>query len=170
VNGADPLAALADIELPAPPDWRPLIGLAAAVLLFAAWALILHIRARRRGRTSSPTLSPAPSPGTGEGVKLTREAQQRLERLRSEWASGAVEPRAAAYRLAALLRLGLGLPQLLPAAPPAGLDPGEWRDTLLLLRALRYAPASAQTLREETFARAQRWLDGPHAAEAARDV
>jgi len=170
VNGAQSLAALADIELPAPPDWWPVIGLAAALLLFAAGVLTTHLRSRTRRGTSPLLLTPALSPGAGEGEDDSREARTRLERLRQEWLAGAVDARAAAYRLGTLLRLGLGLPQLLPAAPPAGLAPREWRETLALLHELRYAPVPARTLTEETFARARRWLGGPHAGEVARDV
>jgi hypothetical protein len=164
VNGADTLAALADIELPAPPDWRPAIILATALLLCAAGALIIYMRARTRRAAPSP----AAAAGTGEAV--SRAALAQLERLRRESSSGAIDARAAAYRLGTLLRLGLGLPQLHAAAPPAGLDGNEWRETLTLLHALRYAPASAQALTPEVFARAQRWLNDRQGGDGARDV
>lgn len=154
---ADPLAALADIELPAPPDWRPMIVLTAAVLLLIlAGALIIH---RRRRRQRNALISPLTrSPVTGERDGTLREALARLDRLQREWSSGAVDARAAAYRLGALLRIGLGMPQLHPASPPSNPDAREWRETLTLLQGLRYAPRPSHALTHETFERARRWL------------
>lgn len=164
MNATDPLAALADIELPAPPDWRPLIALA-ALLLLAALAGIFYLWHRRRHPTPA-----APARAEAAAPPPECEARARLARLWQEWAAGAIDARAAAYRLGTLLRLGLELPQLHPAAPPAGLDPHEWRETLTLLQGLRYAPAPPQALTPEIFARAQRWLDSRSGAEEARDV
>jgi hypothetical protein len=164
VNGAETLAALADIELPAPPDWRPVMLLATALLLCAAAALIIHLRSRPR------RAAPSSAPAAGSGRQVSGEALARLDRLRREWSSGTIDARAAAYRLGTLLRLGLGLPQLHAAAPPAGLDGKEWLETLALLQALRYAPASTQALTLEIFARAQRWLADRQGGDRARDV
>ena len=163
MNGADPLATLADIELPAPPDWRPLIAAVGLLLLFAAWALVLYIRARKRD--SIPAHPRPPAPETGP-----RAALAQLEQLRLEWCSGVLDARTAAYRIGALLRLGLDLPQLLPAAPPAGLDDEEWRETLQLLQSLRYPQAPAQALPPELFDRAQRWLGRHEPRTPTRDV
>lgn len=162
MNDAAPLAALADIELPAPPDWRPLIALA-AVLLIVAGAALLYLGNRKR--TSSPV-----APAQAEGYHTTREALARLAHLQQEWTAGALDARAAAYRLGTLLRLGLGLPQLHPGTPPAGLDTNEWRETLTLLQDLRYAPAPVQRLTPDVFARAQRWLSRHETTAEARDV
>jgi hypothetical protein len=171
MNEADTLAALADIELPAPPDWRPLIALAAALLIMTG-ALIAYIyikkriKKRRRRDAASLPLTPPLSPRE----KTSREALARLEGLRQEWSAGAIDARAAAYRLGTMLRLGLGLPQLHPAAPPAGLDTNEWRETLLLLQSLRYAPLPAQALTPDIFIRARHWLSQHETGGEARDV
>ncbi len=158
MNPTDPLAALADIELPAPPDWRPVIAFAVLALVFIA-ALLIR---RRLRRDAAP-----PAPPT----RLTHEAQTRLACLRQEWDAGAIDARTAAYRLAVLLRLGLGLPQLRPAAPPRGMDAAEWRETLAVLQSLRYTPAPRAALTPEIFSRADRWLGQRVAtAEGARDV
>ncbi len=161
MNPADTLATLADIELPAPPDWWPLITLAAALLVVAG-AILFRTATRRQ--THSVAVAPA------SGDDSAREALGRLEQLQQEWASGALDAHAAAYRLATLLRLGLGLPQLHPAAPPTGLDTELWRNTLALLHELRYAPAPAQTLTPETFTRARHWLSTHEPGGAVRDV
>jgi hypothetical protein len=146
----DNLAALADIELPAPPDWRPLIALAAAALAIVIAALVVYARRRRA--------SPAASLAADQAETGPRAALLRLERLQREWSAGAIDARAAAYRLVTLLRLGLALPQLHPAAPPAGLNETEWRETLCLLQDLRYRPAPEHALTGEVFARAHDWL------------
>jgi hypothetical protein len=144
----DGLAALADIELPAPPDWWPLITLAAALAVVIA-ALVVYTRRRRA------PVAPLAIDGEETGP---RAALLRLERLQREWSAGAIDARAAAYRLVTLLRLGLALPQLHPATPPAGLAEDEWRETLRLLYDLRYRPAPEHALTGEVFARARGWL------------
>lgn len=156
MNPADPLATLADIEAPAPPDWAALIMLAALALVIATALLILYARTRNRPRRTAPS--------------RTQEALTRLEGLRREWDSGETDARTAAYRLATLLRLGLGLPQLRPAPPPAGLDAAEWRETLTFLHGLRYARAPASALTPEVFARARRWLDRPGTGGTGSDA
>lgn len=163
MSPTDPLAALADIELPAPPDWRPVIAFTvlALVLIAAVSIRALLIRHRLR-RDAAP-----PAPPT----RLTHEAQTRLAHLREEWDAGAIDARTAAYRLAVLLRLGLGLPQLRPATPPRGMDAAEWRETLAVLQSLRYTPAPRAALTPEIFSRADHWLSQRVATtEGARDV
>jgi hypothetical protein len=163
VNPTDPLAALADIELPAPPDWGPVIAFSALALVFIAAVSVRALLIWRR-RSRRDTVPPVPP-------RLTDEAQTRLARLREEWDAGAIDARTAAYRLAVLLRLGLGLPQLRPAAPPRGMDAAEWRETLAVLQSLRYTPAPRAALTPEIFRRADRWLGQRVAtAEGARDV
>ncbi|MCC6303166.1 MAG: DUF4381 family protein [Gammaproteobacteria bacterium] len=156
MNPTDPLAALADIETPAPPDWAPLIAIAALTLAIAAALLIFYIRTRGRPRHAAPSTA--------------HEALARIEGLQREWEAGETDARTAAYRLATLLRLGLGLPQLRPATPPAGLDAAEWRETLTFLHGLRYAPAPVSALSPELFARARRWLGRPDTDGTGRDV
>lgn len=161
MNDTTPLAALADIELPAPPDWRPLIAAALILLLCAMGAWILH--KYRRRRRDARALAPAPGDALGPEAPedSARAALARLEALQQEWRAGTVDARAAAYRLGTLLRLGLKLPQLHPAAPPAGLDADAWRETLTGLQDQRYARTISRPLTPETFARARAWLDRP---------
>jgi hypothetical protein len=159
---SDSLAALADIELPAPPDWRPWITLAAIALMIVIAAIAVYARRRR-----APLIA---ARATDREETGPRAALLRLERLQREWAAGAIDPRAAAYRLVALLRLGLQLPQLHPAGPPTGLDEREWRETLCLLQGLRYRPESDHSLTAEVFARVQGWLERHTAAGGSRHV
>lgn len=164
MNPTDPLAALADIELPAPPDWRPVIAFTVLALMLIATLSIRALLIRRR-RSRRDTVPSAPQ------TRLSHEARTRLARLRQEWEAGAIDARTVAYQLAVLLRLGLGLPQLRPAAPPPEMDAAEWRETLAVLQSLRYTPAPTAALTPEIFSRADRWL-GQHRVmqEGGRDV
>ena len=146
---AGALAVLADIEIPAPPEWHVGLYAAAAALILAAAGAIAWRTLRRRDRAAIP--SPA-SPSAAD------EALARLEVLQGAWRSGAVDDREAGYRLCALLRIGLALPALDPAAPPAGIARAEeWRHCLQRLQRLRYA-AAAEGLAPESFDLARTWL------------
>lgn len=149
MNDAETLSRLADIELPAAPDWQPLVIAAAAIItlmvILIAARLVWRSRKRRGGdrQTATPLVM----------------AQARLEQTRRDWQAGAIDDREAAYRLATLLRLGFGLPQLLherPAHPPVA--PSEWREITQLLERLRYQQTSQEHLSPEMFQRLGCWL------------
>jgi hypothetical protein len=151
------LAALADIEIPAPPPAAvplPLLLGALALLLAAAIAFrIFRGRARRR-------MPPVPAPPADEALR-------RLEALQREWHEGKSNDRETAYRLCALLRIGLSLPGLDPSLPPAGIaGEREWSDCLRALRALRYG-AQAGAIDPGVFAQARDWLTAHRAATMA---
>lgn len=136
-------ARLADIELPPQPDWWPLIGTLAAV---TGLALFLGLWWWRRAPTAR--------------LAATPEAIRRLDQLQRDWQGGALETREAAYQLATLLRLGLGLRQLGPQPPPhLAEEQPQWQGTLKLLEQLRYRPASPARLTEQTFAQVRAWLE-----------
>lgn len=143
--GDDPLARLADIELPAPPHWQPWItGMAVAVTVIAvASGLGIYLWRRRREKAVSPT----------------QGALAQIDALLSDWRGGRLDDREASYRLAALLRLGLGLEQLDVHCPAtlAG-DKQQWGRTVAALQRLRYEQAPAVTLQEEEFARIKAWI------------
>ncbi len=149
MNDTGTLSRLADIELPAAPDWQPLIIAAAfiiaiTVILTAAW---LVWRSRKRNTDNRQTATPLAT------------AQTRLEQTRMDWQAGKMDDREAAYRLATLLRLGLGLPQLTPECPShLATDQAAWRDTLCLFEQLRYQQTPQATLTLEVFQRAKNWL------------
>ncbi len=154
------LATLADIELPAPPEWQPplLLLLTAAVLASAAViALTLWLRRRRAARGPARPVRP-PATETSEQQALTR-----LAALESDWSAGGLDDREAGFRLCALLRRGLGLPQLDGAHPPAGIDGARWRAYLVHLREIRYRPRHPP-LTPARFGEARDWL----VASAAR--
>ncbi|HHM05505.1 MAG TPA: hypothetical protein ENJ19_07155 [Gammaproteobacteria bacterium] len=137
------LTRLADITPPPAPDWTPwLLGggtaLAALVILAGTAWWLRH----RPARTP-----PAPA----------AQALARLDELETRWRKGEVPHREAAYRLATLLRLGLGRIALTAAAPPAGAAAEPWRQTLLQLDTARYHP-SPPALPAEVFAHARRYL------------
>lgn len=139
------LARLADVELPPAPDWTlTWYALAGGVVLaILAFAVILRRRHAREERRSAPTCG--------------AEAQARVDALRDACSRGEIAPRAAAYRLAAVLRLALGLRQLDAHSPPSGIDACEWAMTLERLRASRYARQSA-ALDAELFTRIASWI------------
>jgi hypothetical protein len=136
------LRQLADVLPPPAPglgEWLPFI-FAAAILTAAA--LFWWLR----------------KPRSPHGNASAREARRRLDRLRAEWHSQTVSDREAAYRLAALLRLGLRLPQLAPLlCPPSVKDVVAWEETLRELHALRYRRGTPR-LSPQCFDRAEQWL------------
>ncbi|MDX9740355.1 MAG: hypothetical protein RBT81_04125 [Gammaproteobacteria bacterium] len=146
----DPLDALADIEMLAPPSAT---GAAAALLIAASvLAAVAWRRWRLRQRTPAAASMPA-----------EREAMQRLAALRAAWETGTVGDREAAYRLCALLRIGLGLPALDPEGPPAGVDAESWRHWLRALQRVRYQHEE-HPLTGGVFTLADSWLKrGDHA-------
>lgn len=155
----DPLAALADIEILAPPD----AGMPLAPLLIAlvvAIGVTAWLIARRRRKRKPVEVHPT----------SVAEALRRLAALRADWETGTVDNREAGYRLCALLRIGLGLPVLDPVAPPPALPRGEeW--TLLLhgLQRLRYERGDA-SLSEEAFELARLWLSASETQAVARNA
>ncbi len=149
----DPLAKLADIELPAPPHWQPLlIGIAAALTaIILAAGLGLHLWRRQRRDAASPA----------------RRALAQVDALLGKWRSGQLGDREASYRLAALLRMGLGLEQLDVHCPATlSRDRQQWGLTVAALQRLRYEATPAAKLREEEFARIRTWI----AAAAAQPI
>lgn len=145
----DPLALLADIELPAAPDGaEPLAAaLVLLVLVVATVALVRLMRRRRRAPDAPAARGPVPA----------AEALARLDALESAWHAGEVAHREAGYRLCTIVRIGLGLPRLDPACPPPGVSPGEWAIPVRDLERLRYAP-SGSDLDASVFDRARAWL------------
>lgn len=149
----DALQKLADVIPPAAPadtagGW---LGAAVAAVILAAVAGAWRWRRQRAARPAhlAPRLA----------------AQTQLQNLRAQWQAKTIDDRDAAYRLAALLRLGLALPHLPEAPPPAAADDvALWRETLRQLRELRYTAGGAPPLSASLFDHAQRWL----AAEAPR--
>ncbi len=145
------LPYLADIQPPPAPPLPSWSNLGAGLLLLAlgATALFSLIAVMRRRRHS-----PA------------RQALRRLRTLEREWRQGACPPRQAAYRLATLLRLGLGQDVLhAPRQDSADhSDPGsaaqasEWRTLLARLDELRYAPRPREPLTPALFQAARRLL------------
>ncbi len=126
----------ADILLPPPPPWWALHGpwlLATGAALMAAAAALRWARRRRR---QEPPTAPPPDPSP----------------------EAAADPREQAYRLAHLLRQGLGLRRLHPEHPPAGIPPAAWDRLVRALDAARYPPRP-QPLDPALLREARRWLE-----------
>lgn len=148
----DWLQGLADIETPAAPDWSTFYLLAGGIALLVCGAIAWGVWRRRR---------PARAAVRG-GVAL-----HRLAALQADWQRGAIDDRAAAYQLATILRLGLGLEQL-PAQCPAlpQISAAAWQTTLATLARYRYAPQVPDQLPPAVFATVRRWLQ-PAAGDGA---
>jgi hypothetical protein len=152
------LAALADIELPDAPVWPSGWMMAAAVSIAVVAALAALMWRRARGNRKAIAAESPPSPRD--------EAIHRIEALRSEWAAGKLGDREATYRLCALLRIGLGLPQLEAAPAPHFIPPRDWETIVALLRRVRYR-RDGRGIDERMFDRASAWLraaGSPHHA------
>ena len=137
------LKQLADVLPPPPPSSAWILWVVAGVTALVAATVLLWVMSKRRSR---------------QGDIPAREAQRRLAALRSAWQSQVISDREAAYRLATLLRLGLGLSQLAPQLKPTAVeDDTAWYDTLGELQALRYRDRS-NPLSPRCFDRAEQWL------------
>jgi hypothetical protein len=139
------LSQLADIlPPPAPggPDWL-LVSVVGIVCIVITATVLWFVKKRNAPRRASPA----------------REARRRLAALRNAWQSRTLSDRETAYRLAALLRLGLALPQLGSHLRPATVeDDASWRETLQQLHALRYRDQPGLSLPSTCFEHAERWL------------
>lgn len=137
---------LADVEPPGPPQWWPWYLLAIVLLAVVATAAQLAWRAyRRRGTAAKPA---------------SANALAKLQTLHGQWRSGQLNDRQTAFRLATLLRLGLGLDQLTPEKPAAlKEDEQQWRTTIALLGKLRYRPHPMDQLDEAVFRQIRCWLE-----------
>jgi hypothetical protein len=142
------LATLADIELPAPPEWRPWILLGIALLVLAATLAGIRFAARATGRSAGSPLAADPP---------HIQALARLAALELSWAAGAVDDREAGFRLCAVLRHGFGLAQVDAARPPGDVDSDDWRRFVDRLRRLRYRPEGGP-LPPALFEQARAWL------------
>ena len=149
-NNPEILSRLADIELPAPPDWQPLLITGGAIII--ALMLIAFTRLYIRHIKKIPA-------DIGTRLDPALAARLQLQQLVHDWQSRTISDREAAYRLTTLLRLGLGLPQLTHACPPhIAADQHAWQDTVRLCSNLRYQETSAIRLTPEIFQRAEQWL------------
>lgn len=150
----DPLAGLSDIDRLAPaPVWPE----TAALVLLGLGAVVLVVAARRRRAQRAASADPA--------GQRRQEAQRRLEAVHRDWRVGRLPDREAAYRLGALLRIGLALDRLRPTEVPAGVgDAAAWEAMVTRLAQARYGRTGG-TLDEALFDAASRWLDHaePHA-------
>ena len=149
MNSGDALTRLADIIPPAPPAplvWWP--WLIAALIVATAALLVWWWRARRRAVAASP-------------IDRRVDALAALNNVHAEWRAKRIDDRDAAYRLATVLRLGLGLAQLSDEPPPVAANEAPlWRDSLAQLNRQRYPAARGQALSPALFDHARRWLAG----------
>lgn len=151
------ISRLADIVPPTPPAWDQylpaVMTIAVLALLVGAWWMLRYARSRQR----SLRLHTA-----------RHDARSKLAALEAEWRAGLLTDRAAAYRLATVLRLGLDLTQLTPGTHhPAVNDHATWSETVNLLQQLRYHPRPQHRLTPAIFAHAADWLS---AANLTREM
>jgi len=148
MNETDLLTKIADIELPAPPDWWPVItGIVAVTLIIVIFGLLtwrIIKGSKKLDDTSTFTI--------GHSHVL-------LERLQDEWSRGRISDREASYQLSTLLRLGLGLPQLTPHCPASlKTDTTVWEETIRIFNQLRYQKIPETRLAPDIFSNAKKWL------------
>lgn len=139
-------AQLADIQLPSEPTLWPWYLGGAIVFTLLITAVRLTLRRTRSGWRDIHQHS-------------SQEALHRLEQLQDEWQQQQIDDQRTAFRLANLLRLGLGLPQLTTEAPPQFTsDAALWRQTIEQLQQLRYRHQTSTKLDHSVFDHARRWL------------
>ena len=145
MDGYQHLNQLADIVLPTSPPWYDAWWWLAVTIFMGASALVIGVATlyRRHRQQHTPM----------------KEACLRLDGVLGSWQQGKIDQREAAYLLAALLRLGLGLPQLHPEQAPPGIQDEAWRTVLRKLEKLRYSSSAATaTLTPALFQELRVWL------------
>jgi len=148
MNESALVGKMADIQLPAPPDWQALLLTLsmAAVLISIVTAAGLYLF--KKTPPAAPPRRPEPS------------ALEQLHALEQDWISGAVSPRHCAYQLAAILRQGLQLARLDNETPPMLLpDPQQWQDLVQRLDRFRYPADSSAELGPQIFDQVRTYLD-----------
>lgn len=138
------LATLADILLPPPPDWHSFwlfTAITLAVLALVIAALFLYIR-KSRLRTRAASNSPL----------------HELANIEKQWRDGVLPTRETAYRLATVLRVGMGIQQLTRQPPVAfASQSSRWETLIRALEQIRYAPHNS-TLDTQWFDWTREWL------------
>ncbi len=143
---------LADIDLPAAPDWGPLYLVIALLLAVTILATALQLRHRRRQLTPHTV-----------GDEGRHHALARLAELESNWRNHSCDPQTLGFRLATTLRLGLKLNRLDPEPPLATIDKAAWQQLYQRLYQLRYGyPADAGLIDQELFEQIGRYIDLYH--------
>lgn len=139
---------LADIELPSAPADDASLALWLVLVVVILVGVITYIAWRKRGAMPNSV-----TPGV-------QAALAQLEQIQKQWQLGQLDERQAAYRLATLLRLALGLPQLDSVCPPCVQQHrAQWPNTIALLTTLRYRRVETQNqLNTATFDVVRQWL------------
>ncbi len=150
------LIRMADIEVPSPPDWTPalLSGMLIILLLVLVIALAWWWRKTARAQQHHPV------------IKHELPAHHQLEILQAQWQSGSLPDREAAYRLATILRLGLGLSQLTANCPKHLCHKKKaWLSAIAFLDNIRYQKQTTAPITLELFEHAGHCLSAPSALQ-----
>ncbi len=151
------LIRMADIEVPPPPDWAPVLlyGMLIILLLVLAIAIALAWWWRKTARAQQ-------RPVTQQELS----AQHKLEMLQAQWQSGSLPDREAAYRLATILRLGLGLSQLTANCPKHLChNKKAWLSAIAFLDNIRYQKQTTAPITLELFEHAGHCLSATSAPQ-----
>jgi len=142
MNNAELLNNIADIELPAPPNWQPSILLAIIIIFLLLFLLLLVLQQRSKS------------------IRNENTALEQLMQIQHNWKSKTTNNRDTAYQLATLLRLGLKLDQLDADTCPNVIFAHQvnWHDTVTQLKKLRYEKHQKVTLKNHTFDNIKNWL------------
>ena len=142
------LSLLADIVLPPAQDWTPLEWAAFFILPALLATLVVFLARKRRQQNIAPQSAQTSTP------------LQELMRIEQEWHNGTLKPRDAAYRIAAVLRIGMDVVQLTRQLPPSIMGAGaqtadsgttrdaaqdaRWQQLIDGLERIRYCPDGGQ--------------------------
>lgn len=142
-----PLTQLADIELPFYPAWFSPTYLTIAMLcVVSSLACIWWLKRRRALRNTAAVL-----PST--------HALHEFDRLHATLATNTPLTRDTAYRIAGVLRVGLGLSQLDSACPPCIIENHDaWPRIVAALTTARYQPDGYLTLDHDDWRVIRNWL------------
>jgi len=133
------LENIADIQLPDPPDWSPIISLVTITLLILVFLVIIYFSKRR----IKPTYNP-----------INKTFLTRLEEIEQAWKTDAQLQRDCAYELAGLLQQALATNELKLIVPPAlsnTVAEQHWATLVKWLNTYRYAPVNNEPVNQAIF-------------------
>lgn len=135
---------MADIEMPPAVDWQPLIITVAIMLTLSILAFVIYRANKHQVRQEN---------------QIGKQALSELNKLQQQWQQKTINDQNTAYRLCALLRLGLQQQQI-TTTPPQQLAKyaQQWRTTIKQLEQLRYTPKAQHCISTKTFEQIQHWL------------
>lgn len=138
------LGRLADIEMPPLPSWTEFWLVCAVVAVSLAMITGLAVYFYQRYQRSPPPICVT--------------AQEKLMSLFEHWKTQQLSEREVAFRLATLLRLGLGQTQLRECPQGNVIKQDDWLRIMRVLNEVRYTQRATMQLSEDIFHIVGIWL------------